>query len=141
MSDDKTQDANTEMRSGLRLERSEQLVKYTVDVQPSESYTYTNVSAVSISPFDIRINFADATPYGTESKTTTVIGLVIPPEHAAGLAILLCAQALNFEEQFGPIRHKQWKEFRQVLAAARMLTEMRKNVEQPESSESAPTKE
>lgn len=99
------------------------LVKFTIDVKPSESYLYANVSSVSVSPFDIRINLADATPYGAESKTNTVMGLVMPPEHAAGLAILLCAQLANFEDQFGLIRHKQWQTWKAIFQEASKLTQ------------------
>lgn len=80
-----------------------------IEIEPADSYVYSNVGSISVSPWDIRINFADVTPTTEQNtKFKAVIGVVMPPEHAAGLAILLMDQLQVFENQFGPIRHPKW---------------------------------
>jgi hypothetical protein len=88
-------------------------VNYNVKIEPTETYIYSNVAGLSISPWDFRIHFAEVQPTSnTEVKTKTVVGIVMPPEHAAGLALLLLAQLTNYELQFGPIRNPEWARLR-----------------------------
>jgi hypothetical protein len=96
------------VKSGLRTMR--------IDSPPS--YVYSNVAGVSLTPWDVRINFADVNPTdpaAMDQPEDTILriaantGIVMPPEHAAGLAILLVQQLQVYEQQFGPIRHPKWK--------------------------------
>src|SRR5690242_10551779 len=64
------------------------------------SYTYVNCAAFGIGPTEIRIGFAEALPSGhAESR----IGVVMAPEAAATLALMLFTQLAVFEKNFGPI--------------------------------------
>jgi hypothetical protein len=74
-----------------------------------ESFTYSNVSAISSSFMDVRIGFGEAMPDGTAQPR---IGVVMPPEHAAQLVLNLLQQLNFFEKNFGEIRHPIWKNFR-----------------------------
>ncbi len=86
------------------------IVSFTIRVDPPDSYVYSNVAGVSISPWDIRINFADVNVVNEgEQGFKAVIGIVMPPEHAAGLAMLLTRQLKQYEDQFGEIRHEPWQ--------------------------------
>jgi hypothetical protein len=60
-------------------------VEFKIEIGPPDSYVYSNVSSVSISPLDFRIHFADVVPMGTTVQTKTILGITLPPEHAAGL--------------------------------------------------------
>ena len=91
-----------------------ELVEMKVRVEPPESYVYSNLSGTSLSPFDIRLHFAEVLPSaadaaGEQAKVRTVAGIIMPPEHAAALAMLLMQQVQNYERQFGPIRHREWR--------------------------------
>ncbi len=87
-----------------------QNVQFTTKIEPPDAYVYSNVAGMTISPWDIRIHFADVVPTagGGEAKAKTVVGVLMPPEHAAALTLLLMTQLANFERQFGPIRHPRW---------------------------------
>src|SRR5690348_14185810 len=81
-----------------------------IEIEPPDSYVYSNVAALSISPWDFRIHFADVTPTENENaKFKAVVGIVMPPEHAAGLMFLLKDQLSKFEQVGGPIRHPRWQ--------------------------------
>jgi hypothetical protein len=91
--------------SGIELEAATETRKK-ITIEHAESYLYSNVAGVSISPMDIRIDFADVTAQG---KTKTVAGITLSPEHAAQLVLLLMTQLQNFEKDFGDIRTPHWK--------------------------------
>ena len=71
-----------------------------------ETFVYSNCSAFSVSQMDIRISFAEAMPDRTAQAR---VGVVLPPEHAALLAMTLIGQIHVYERAFGPIRLAQWQ--------------------------------
>src|SRR5277367_3124081 len=73
-----------------------------------DTYIYSNVSALSLSMMDIRIGFSEALQDGTAHAR---VGIVMPPEHAAALALNMLRQLVLFERSFGEIRHPEWKKF------------------------------
>ena len=72
----------------------------------TDTYIYSNISALSASFMDVRISFGEIAPNG---KPQTKVGVVMPPEHAAHLALTLLNQLNFFEKNFGKIRHPQWR--------------------------------
>ena len=62
----------------------------------------------SISPSHIRINFAEA--------QRREGGVVLTPEDAAGLALLLLDQLRRYENEFGPIQDPNWAASRKLDA-------------------------
>jgi Protein of unknown function (DUF3467) len=89
-----------------QAESETERVNLTIEIGPPQSpYVYANLVAVAISPLDVRLNFADVTPGG---KSETKVGVVLAPEHAAGLVEALTEQLRLFEKQFGPIRNRGW---------------------------------
>src|ERR1035437_2658815 len=90
---------------GIEPEKAE-TVHRRISIEPAESYIYSNAAGVSISPRDIRVDFADVAVNG---KSKTVAGITMSPEHAAGLVLILMAQLRSFEAQVGAIRTPQWK--------------------------------
>ncbi len=84
-----------------------------VRIEDAESFVYSNIAGVSVSPWDVRINFAEISP---SRKNQTKVGVVLPPEHAAALTLLLMQQLITFERQFGHIRHKGWAQLRDRVA-------------------------
>jgi hypothetical protein len=105
---EKSDEERQEIQAGIHGEPRSVSVKVSID--RSESYIYSNIASVTLSPMDIRIDFADAT---VEGKTKTVAGITMSPEHAAGLVIILTQQLKHFEKQFGAIRSPQWKAMKQ----------------------------
>lgn len=71
-----------------------------------DTFVYSNCSAYSVSQMDIRISFAEAMPDRTAKAR---VGVVLPPEHAALLAMTLIGQVHIYERAFGPIRNAQWQ--------------------------------
>ncbi|MEO8053411.1 MAG: DUF3467 domain-containing protein [Acidobacteriota bacterium] len=87
-----------------------QMVEFSIKIEASDTYVYSNVAGISISPWDLRINFADVNVVNKKDEAfKAVMGIVMPPEHAAGLTLLLMRQLRNYEEQFGAIRHPDWQ--------------------------------
>lgn len=85
-------------------------VSFSIEIEPPETYVYSNVAGVTVTPWDVRINFADVNVRNdANALCKTVVGVVMPPEHAAGLALLLMDQLHLFEAQFGKIRHRAWR--------------------------------
>jgi len=103
------------------------LINFTIKIDSPDTYIYSNVAGVSISPWDIRINFADVnvTDEGQEQVFKAVTGVVMPPEHAAGLVMLLTGQLKQYESQFGEIRYPPWQAMkaRNAARAAKMAEE------------------
>ncbi|HYW43931.1 MAG TPA: DUF3467 domain-containing protein [Bryobacteraceae bacterium] len=71
-----------------------------------ETFTYANCAAFAISQMEIRLGFAEAMQDG---KAVPKVGIVLPPEAAAVIAIVLFQQVRTYEENFGEIRHPLWK--------------------------------
>jgi hypothetical protein len=105
------------------IETEGKRVNLQVEILPPDTYTYSNISSVSITPWDLRLNFGDFNPdeiIGTESKKIkATAGITLPAEHAAGLLVLLMQQLQLFEAQFGLIRHPKWQEMRRNALANR----------------------
>ena len=72
-----------------------------------ETFTYANCCAFSIAQMEIRLGFAEIMQDGAEAIPR--VGVVLPPEAAAILALVLLQQVKAFEEAFGEIRHPAWK--------------------------------
>ena len=89
------------------------IIQIQLKISPPDQYIYSNVVGVSISPWDIRLNFGDYVPTSEPKTIKASVGLTMSPEHAASLAILLRDQVALYEEQFGEIRQKQWREMRE----------------------------
>lgn len=85
-----------------------QEVTIKVRVQNPDQSIYSNVVAVTITPWDVRVNFADYAPSGKAGggvdNVKAIVGVIMSPEQAASLAILLNRQLENFESQFGQVR-------------------------------------
>lgn len=86
-----------------------------------DTYVYSNASALSMSFLDIRIGFAEVM---SDGKVQPRIGVVVPPEHAAQLALNLFKQLNVFEQVFGDIRLPEWKNFK-AKAKAKVDAEMK----------------
>ncbi len=71
-----------------------------------ETFLYANCAAFSISQNEIRLGFAEAMQDG---RAVSKVGIVMPPETAAVIALTLLAQVHTFEAHFGEIRHPMWK--------------------------------
>jgi len=61
-----------------------------------------------MSLFDLRIGFGEAMPDRTVKPR---VGVVMSPEQAAILALLLIGQVAQYEKNFGPLRDPRWREF------------------------------
>jgi hypothetical protein len=81
-----------------------------------EDFVYANASALGTSLMDVHISFAEVLPTGA---IRTKVGVVMPADHAALLALNLFEQIALFEHNFGPIRHPAWKAFRDKAAVVR----------------------
>jgi hypothetical protein len=81
----------------------------TILIDAADQHHYSNVASVTISPWDIRLNFADVDVSDETHRHKAHHGIVMPVEHAAGLVFLLTNQLKAFEAQFGKIRHPKWR--------------------------------
>jgi len=85
-------------------------VEFTIQIKRPDSYAYSNVAGIALTPWDLRIHFADVNPDSPEPQEFKAhTGIVMPPEHAAGLAFLIFDQLKLYENQFGPIRQDRWR--------------------------------
>jgi hypothetical protein len=80
-----------------------------VQIPFPETFLYANCAAFAISQMEIRVGFAEAMQTG---QAVSKVGLVLPPEAAAVIAIVLLTQVTTYEEHFGEIRHPMWKAFK-----------------------------
>jgi hypothetical protein len=87
-----------------------QMRKKIVTIPFPESFVYSNCSALGTSLMDIHISFAEALP--EDLRVVPKVGIVMPPEHAAQLAMTLLAQIMVYEQNFGYIRHPEWVAFK-----------------------------
>lgn len=71
-----------------------------------ESFVYSNCCAFGIGQVDIRLGFAEIMPDG---KAVPRVGIVMPPEAAAVIALVMLQQVKAYEQSFGEIRHPIWK--------------------------------
>ena|ERR1039458_3140033 len=71
-----------------------------------ESFVYANCCAFSVGQMEIRMGFAEAMPDG---HAISRVGVVLPPETAAIIALVLFEQVTIYEKNFGEIRHPMWK--------------------------------
>lgn len=78
----------------------------TVVIPFPESFLYANCAAFAIGQNEIRLGFAEALQDG---KAVSKVGIVMPPETAAVIALILFKQVQIFEQNFGEIRHPMWK--------------------------------
>jgi hypothetical protein len=92
-----------------RAEDQHEVTEATIAVPFPETFIYSNISAFSTSFMDVRIGFAEAMP---DKSAKTRVGVVMPPEHAAHVALSLLRQLEFFEARFGPIRLPAWRAFR-----------------------------
>jgi hypothetical protein len=83
-------------------------VQANITIPFTDSFTYSNCSALACSVMEFRISFAEAL---TERNIEPRVGIVMPPEHAAQLALNLIKQISFFERAFGPVRHPEWQLF------------------------------
>lgn len=79
-----------------------------------DDFVYSNASAIGTSLMDIHISFAEVLPFGT---IRAKVGIVIPAEHAAQLAMNLLEQITLYERTFGQLRHPEWSKFRDQAKA------------------------
>jgi len=88
----------------------------------ADHFTYSNIAAFSTSLMDIRISFGEFLPDGTSVPR---VGVVMSPEQAAVLAMLLLSQVNSYEQSFGKIRDPRWRYFADTAAekAAKALQE------------------
>ena len=101
-----------ESKTASVVGQPDKIVNIQTVVEPAEEYVYSNIAGMSISPWDVRINFAELLPNPSTSeqkaRTKTVAGIVMTPEHAAGLVLLLMRQLIAYELNIGPIRNEEW---------------------------------
>ena len=83
-----------------------EVVQREVSIPFPESFVYANCAAFSIGQMEIRISFAEAMQTG---NAVAKAGIVLPPEAAAVIAMVLFDQVRKFEQNFGEIRHPMWK--------------------------------
>ena len=78
----------------------------TIQIPFPEAFVYSNCASFALSHMDIRIGFAEAMPDG---HAVPKVGIVMPPEQAAAMALMLLSNLHVFEERFGEIRNPQWQ--------------------------------
>jgi hypothetical protein len=100
-------------------------VQTTITVPFVDTFVYSNCSALSCSFMDMRISFAESLP---EDNIVAKLGIVMPPEHAAQLALNLLHQLNFFEGAFGQIRNPEWQVFK-ASATANMPTDIQRGLD------------
>jgi hypothetical protein len=118
------------------MEAEGQVKEALITIPFSDTFVYSNVSSFSASVMDIRISFGEALPDG---KAYARVGIVMPAEHAAQLYINLFQQLAFFEQNFGPIRHPQWRKIYDKTMKAQ--AEHKANEQSKEPTENNPNKE
>jgi hypothetical protein len=83
-----------------------ELVQRTVHIPFPETFVYSNCAAFALSLMEFRLGFAEAMPDG---KAVSRVGVAMPPEAAAVLALVLFKQLKTYEQKFGEIRHPLWR--------------------------------
>lgn len=85
---------------------SSQMLQREVPIPFPETFAYANAAAFSITLTEIRLGFAEIMQDGTAVPR---VGVTLPPETAASLALVLVQQVKAYEDNFGAIRHPAWK--------------------------------
>jgi hypothetical protein len=101
-----------EMPQGKSEEPQGAVKNATVTIPFPETFAYANCAAFAISQMEIRIGFAEAMHNGTAVPKA---GIVLPPEAAAVVALVLLRQVKIYEENFREIQHPLWKAMKQGL--------------------------
>jgi hypothetical protein len=106
---------NSEHRIEDQVEASEpeEAEEKKIEIEYPESFIYANVASVSFSQLDCRIVYAEVLPDG---RTFTKAGIVMPPEHAAALALVLINHVQAYEKRFGQIRLQHWQDMKRKYA-------------------------
>ena len=89
-------------------ESGERIEEITLKIPYPDTFIYSNIAAFSMSLMDIRIAFGEALP---EGGVAARVGVVMTPEHAAILTLMLLRQVNSYEVHFGKIRHPEWRHF------------------------------
>lgn len=100
-------DEPTQVPQHIGMDEEPTNVTYTVPFV--ENFIYANCSAMASSPLDVHLSFAEAMP---DRKIVGKVGVVMPVEQAAILAMGLLRQLAHFEKSFGPIRVPEWQAFK-----------------------------
>ena len=79
-----------------------------------DTFVYSNCAAFALSAWDFRISFAEALPNGI---AVAKVGVAMPPETAAMVALTLLHQLAAFEKNFGEVRLQAWKHAKEVMGA------------------------
>ncbi|MSV27661.1 MAG: DUF3467 domain-containing protein [Bryobacterales bacterium] len=95
-----------------------------VEIPFPTSYIYSNCASLSISLLDFRIGFAEAMPNG---QVEARVGVVMPPEHAAILAMNLVRHLAVYEQQFGEVRDPTWQAKKAALVKTKGAIETTPN--------------
>lgn len=77
-----------------------------INIPFHESFIYVNCAAFALSQMEIRVSFAEASHDG---KAVSRAGIILPPEAAAVIALILFQQVERYEDKFGEIRHPLWR--------------------------------
>jgi len=104
--------ATTEPYPGMTIPVPERR-QVIVTIPFPSSFVYSNCAAFSMSAMDFRIGFGEAMQDGHAEAR---VGVIMPPEQAANLALLLLHQLTLFEERFGDIRNPAWKAAKQGIS-------------------------
>jgi hypothetical protein len=81
-----------------------------------ETFIYANCCAFAIGQMEIRLGFGEAMQ---DSTVMSKAGIILPPEAAAVIALVLFQQVRIFEENFGEIRHPSWKAMKEAAKEGR----------------------
>jgi hypothetical protein len=83
------------------------------------TFVYSNASSYSVTLMDMKIGFGEAMPNRTVEAR---IGVTVPIEHGAHIALSMLAQLFAFEDNFGQVRHPHWNlvkdRLREVMQSA-----------------------
>lgn len=93
---------------------SSQMLQREVQITFPDTFTYANAVAFSITLTEIRLGFAEIMQDG---KAIPRVGITLPPETAASLALVLVQQVKAYEDSFGAIRHPAWKAAKAAIEA------------------------
>lgn len=84
-------------------------VPFSADFGDVTGFKYANVVGTTVTPFDIRVLFADVHPNeGKGIQTENVAALAIPPECAIALVTTLLAALNQFKAAYLPQRELIW---------------------------------
>ncbi len=105
------EDAATVRGPKVRIESDDPKAGYSevaLQVPYPKEFIYSNIASFSVSLMDIRIGFGEFLPDG---NAVAKVGIVMPPEQCAVLAMMLLSQVNSYETNFGKIRDPRWRAF------------------------------